>query len=390
MDTSTERRIIGEVAGLIERGTTAMAEQVRLLPAATYTDPRRHVAERGLFFTEYPLVAAPSSALPGPGDFVTLDMATLPVVLVRGSDGAVRAFVNICRHRGNQVVAEPAGTRRALVCQYHAWTYDLQGRCRTFVDREGFAGLDQDRFGLVELPTEERHGLVWVLPNPGGRMDLSAHLGPAYGAALEDLGMSGFSVYRTATLRLPFNWKLGADTFQELFHIAYLHRNTVGPLLMGNVGAHEDFGRHYRYTGVRKTFPEMLTRPVEEQSLFPQSVIVHLVFPNTLVVWQLDHVEMWQFFPDGHLDGACQAHVSMLVPEPPATDSARRHWQKNWDVLEASVMTEDFDTMQTIQKNLDSGVLPDFVLGRNEIALQHFHRQLDDALAASGFHPAGG
>lgn len=390
MDTSTERRIIGEVAGLIERGTTAMADQVRLLPAATYIDPRRHVAERGLFFKKLPLVAAPSSALPDPGDFVTLDMAALPVVVVRGKDGTVRAFINVCRHRGNQVVAEPSGTRRSLVCQYHAWTYDLQGHCRTFVDREGFAGLDQDRYGLLELPTEERHGLVWVLPSPDGQMDLSAHLGAAYGTELEELGMSGFSIYRREMLRLPFNWKLGADTFQELFHVAYLHKNTVGPLLLGNVGAHEDFGRHYRHTGVRKTFPKMLTLPVEEQSIFPQSAMVHLAFPNTLVIWQLDHIEMWNFFPDGHLDGACQAHISMLIPEPATTDSARRHWQRNWDVLEASVMTEDFGTMEKIQKNLESGVLPDFVLGRNEIALQHFHRQLDDALATDGFDPGTG
>lgn len=387
MDTSTERRIIDEVAGLIERGTTAMASEVRLLPASTYIGPRRHLAERALFFTKYPLVAAPSAALPDPGDFLTLDIAKLPVIVVRGKDGVARAFVNACRHRGNQIVAEPNGNRRALVCQYHAWTYDLLGRCRTFVDPEGFAGLDQQQYGLVELPTQERHGLVWVLPDPAGHMDLSGHLGPAFGTELEDLGMAGFCVYRREMLRLPFNWKLGADTFQELFHVAYLHKNTVAPLLLGNVGVHESFGRHYRHTGVRKTFPEMLTRPVEEQSIFPQSAMVHLVFPNTLVIWQLDHIEMWQFLPDGSQDDSCQAHISMLIPEPAATESAERHWRNNWNVLEASVIAEDFTAMESIQRNLDSGILPDFALGRNEIALQHFHRELDDALARHGYEP---
>jgi phenylpropionate dioxygenase-like ring-hydroxylating dioxygenase large terminal subunit len=387
VDAVTERRIIADIAGLIERGTTAMADEVLRLPAATYIDPGRHRAERELFFRALPVVVATAAALPDPGDVVTLDIATLPVVVVRGKDGVARTFVNACRHRGNTVVppgAAGAGSkRRALVCQYHAWTYDLQGRCRTFVDREGFAGLDQEQFGLVELPTEERHGLVWAVPDPAGAIDLDAHLGP-YGQELENLGMAGFSLYRQEKLTLPFNWKLGADTFQELFHVAYLHKNTVAAYLLSNVGAHEDFGRHYRHTGVRTTFPAMLTLPEDEQSIFPQSAMVHLIFPNTILIWQLDHVEMWQFFPDGKRDDACRAHISMLVPEVPGSEKAERHWRRNWEVMESSVIAEDYTTMEAIQQNLESGALPDLVLGRNEIALQHFHRQMLEALAEAG------
>ncbi len=388
MDGTAERELIGELGDLLERGTTAMAPQTRYEPSASYTDPGRQARERELFFRRYPLVIATSSEVPGPGDFVTSSVAGLPVLTVRGDDGRVRCLVNICRHRANQVCTRASGNTRRFYCDYHAWTYDRAGRLCSPVDREGFADLPGGDFGLVGLPTEERHGLVWALPTPGGALDVPGHLGPEFDRELADLRLGGFSLYARTVLEQPFNWKLAADTFHEVFHLAYLHKKTVGPLFIGNVGAYREWGLHHRYSAVRKSFAEMLQRGDDEQTIYPHSSLVHLVFPNTIVTWQMDHIETWRFYPSAARDDTCVVEGAMLVPEAPTTDSARRHWDRNWQILMDTILDEDFATMARVQQNLATGVVPELTFGRNEVALQHFHRGLHAELDRHGPDPA--
>lgn len=376
MDGGSERQLIGELGELLERGTTAMAPEIRYEPSTSYTDPERQARERDLLFRRYPLVVATSSELPTAGDFTTSSIAGLPVLTVRGDDGQVRCLVNICRHRGNQVCMQESGNKRVFHCEYHAWTYDRAGRLRSPVDREGFADLPNGDFGLITLPTEERHGLIWTLPTPGAVLDVLAHLGPEFDRELADLNLGHFTLYARTVFEQPFNWKLAADTFHEVFHLAYLHKKTVGPLFIGNVGAYQEWGLHHRYSAVRKSFAEMLQQSVEEQSIYPHSSLVHLLFPNTLVTWQMDHIETWRFYPSAGRDDACIVEGAMLVPEAPTTDSARRHWDNNWRILMATILDEDFATMTRIQRNLETGAVKELAFGRNEVALQHFHSGL--------------
>lgn len=376
MDAATEQRLIGELEALLAAGTTALAPRIRYEPSSSYTDPERLAAERKVFFGRYPLPVATSAELPAPGDFTTAQIAGLPVLTVRGDDGVARCLVNVCRHRGNQVCAEPAGNRRTFACEYHAWTYDRAGRLRSTVDRAGFDDLPRGDFGLVELPAQERYGLVWTVPDPAATVDLDAHLGPGFGRELADLGTDRFTLYDRTVMEQPFNWKLGVDTFLEVFHLAFLHKKTVGPLFIGNVGAYEEWGVHHRYSAVRKSFAEMLAGPVEQRTIYPHSSLVHLIFPNTILTWQMDHIEMWRFYPAADRDDACTVEGAMLIPEPVASESAKRHWDNNWRILLATILDEDFATMARIQRNLESGAVPELAFGRNEVGLQHFHEGL--------------
>ena len=104
-------------------------------------------------------------ASPKPGDYVTEDVAGMPVLMTRGADGEVKAFANICRHRGAPV-AQGCGNARAFVCPYHGWTYDLAGKLLGTTDKVGFAGLDLASHGLVRLPAAEKHGMLFVRPKP--------------------------------------------------------------------------------------------------------------------------------------------------------------------------------------------------------------------------------
>lgn len=387
MDAAGEKRLIDELESLLSRRTTAMAAEIRYEPTAAYLDPTRQAAERELFFKQYPLVLAASSELPNPGDFTTSQVAGLPVLTVRGDDGRARCLVNICRHRGNRVCQQDSGSRRTFACEYHAWTYDRAGRLRSTVDREGFGDLPREEFGLVELPAAELYGLIWTLPRADASLDVADYAGADLARELSDLRLDQMVLWERAVIEQPFNWKLAADTFLEVFHLAFLHKKTIGPLFIGNVGAYDEWGRHHRYSAVRKSFAKMLNGPAEERTIWPHSSLVHWVFPNTIVTWQMDHVETWRFFPSATSDRACRVEGAMLIGEAPASESAERHWAKNWEILMKTILDEDFATMQQVQLNMEAGVSPELAFGRNEVALAHFHQALDDELARHGQMP---
>ena len=100
-----------------------------------------------------------SSRLPGPGSYATDDATGIPVLLVRGDDGRVRSFLNVCRHRGSRV-ASGDGAGAKLVCPYHGWTYDCRGRLAGVPDRRSFDGVDLSERNLVELPALEVGGMI--------------------------------------------------------------------------------------------------------------------------------------------------------------------------------------------------------------------------------------
>lgn len=375
-------RLIDEIGNLIEQRTTAMTDGVCHQPVSTYLSAERGLLERSKVFRKMPVAVSSAASMTEHGSFITTKVNGLNVIVVRGKDGQVRCLVNACRHRGNIVCNEESGVRRMFACQYHAWTYDTEGECRSFVDRRGFEDIDREDFGLPVLPCEERHGLIWVVPDVNEQIDMRAYLGEALDDELLSYGLDSYSVFEQTKMVKPFNWKLGVDTFHEVFHLAFLHKESVGPLFLGNVAAYEKFGRHHRFTAVRSSFPAMLTGPEEKREVLPHTGIVYFIFPSTFINWQMDHVESWTFAPNGSDDASCTVNGNMLIAEPPQTESAQRHWSRNWQALTESVMTEDFDTMEAIQSNFESGAIEKVVFGRNEIALQNFHRDLDEAVDA--------
>src|SRR5476649_996628 len=165
MDRKEELAVGRRLLGHIDGRTTDLAADMFRNKVIAYSCRERAALERDRLFRERPIFMGLSTKLPKPGDYLTEEVAGMPILLVRGTDGTLRAFANVCRHRGAPV-AEGCGNARAFTCPYHGWTYDLAGRLLGATDRVGFAGLDLGAHGLVRLPASEKHGMMFVRPKP--------------------------------------------------------------------------------------------------------------------------------------------------------------------------------------------------------------------------------
>jgi phenylpropionate dioxygenase-like ring-hydroxylating dioxygenase large terminal subunit len=229
---------------------------------------------------------------------------------------------------------------------------------------------------LREFPTEERYGLIWTAIDGRASLDMHQSMGAELDNELAAYDLDTYHHYRTSSFDMPFNWKLGVDTFLEVFHIAHLHRTTVAHLFMANTGAYDQYGLNRRLTTVRKDFYDFVQNPEPPFGELKGLSMVYSLFPNSCLNWVMDHFELWSFFPDRTADNRCHVRCTMLIPDRPASDSAERHWSKTWDALISSVVNEDFASMTEIQRNIESGLVENFTFGRNEIALQRFHRDI--------------
>lgn len=368
------------LADYMRRRTTALAEDVHVEAVSAYTCPQRAARERAVLFGGLPLNLGLSARLPNPGDYLTEDHAGVPILLVRDRDGTLRAFLNACRHRGARV-AEGSGERAGgFTCPYHAWSYGLDGQLRSRPNEAAFAGQDRAGCGLIPLPVTERHGLIFVTPRPGAALDADAALG-GLGGEIASYGFARYVHYRTRIMRPRFNWKLVIDGFLETYHLPHLHRTTVHPILHGDLATFDAFGANLRTIAVRRSFSRMLEQPPETWDLVRHSAIIYVLFPNTVLVMQGDHLETWHAYPDPADPGACVAVLSLYTPEPAITDKARGHWDRNFDLALRTVENEDFVISEGMQRGFAAGLQETIVFGRNEPALGHLHRAYDRALA---------
>ncbi len=143
----------------VSAGLPDMADAPMKVPASGYADPAQYRLEMERIFLKVPLLVALSCDVREPGDFLAYDLASRPIIVVRGDDGQVRTFLNVCRHRGARLTDEHCGSARRFTCPYHAWSYDSGGALVGVPGKDSFGEIGAT--GLLELPTEERVGAVF-------------------------------------------------------------------------------------------------------------------------------------------------------------------------------------------------------------------------------------
>ena len=366
----------------LDENTTAKADEVYANDISDYICPQQAAAEKERFFRKGPINMGLSCLLPKPGDFMTDDNTGVPILLVRRQNGSLGAFLNVCRHRGSRV-AEGCGNAKIFTCPYHAWTYDTGGKLRGRPDEPSFAGFEKGNISLRALPVVEKYGMIWVAPAPDATFDIDELLGGVQ-RDLAEYKLDGYHHYETRVLRQKLNWKLVIDTFLETYHLQFLHPRTVSPILHSNTSAFDAFGPSLRMVAARRTIDELRSIPPEQWNVIPFVAGIYVLFPNTVFVMQGDHVETWHVYPSG--DGMSESimRVSLYTPEPATSESARKHWDRNFDLLTATVEKEDFPLGEGIQKGFHSHAQDAIHFGRNEPALQHFHKSIKQALGMHG------
>jgi len=358
----------------LEAGTTDQSQGPQWAPAELYSNPDRFEAERQALFRGMPLLAGLSVDLPAAGSKLLFDCAGPPIVVVRSRRGEVRAFLNMCSHRGSRLV-EQCHPGARMTCPFHGWTFNLDGQLVAMPGARSFTGIGRDELSLKEVPATEQDGLIFVLADPdGGDIDLASHLGP-FAAELAQLELGGAQPIKHSRIDADANWKYCVDTFGESYHLATLHPNTVGRSAVNDTMVFEPFGLHHRIGYAPKRMAEQAKLAPASRALLPFSA-VHLLFPNTVI-----HVTtvgpgratlIYRVFP-GTQAGRSFTTVSTYrggdVPrqEPPSA------WEELHDYQVNVVGSEDYRVAAAAQVNFEqASATPRVVYGANELSIQRF------------------
>jgi phenylpropionate dioxygenase-like ring-hydroxylating dioxygenase large terminal subunit len=382
MSRQQQINLLKRLLSFVETKTTSMAGAPWRNDASVYVDAELFDRERQILFRQHPIVMGFAANWAKPGQFSTDDDGSVPILMVRGHDGVLRALINVCRHRGAKV-AQGCGEARTFRCPYHAWSYDLDGKTMAIPDERCFPNVRDERSSLTVLPLCEKYGLVWVIPTPAADGATSFDIDPWLGGLGPELASFGFDTWAFYDKRMipePMNWKLIVDTFHEGYHIGFLHRDSLRTVLHSNITDFEPFGRNHRLTFPRKKLERLRGEPEDSWDLMWNTTIIYSLFPNTLLLLQGDHAELARVFPqEGRVDRATM-ELSLYVPQAPSREEERVHWEKNMQLVLNVVTGEDFSVGRTIQAGLQSGAQTHTVFGRNEPAMIHYHRSLRAAL----------
>jgi nitrite reductase/ring-hydroxylating ferredoxin subunit len=378
------RRLVAHIAA---GGTTDFAPTPMEYRADRYTDPDRAALEVRELFLKLPLIACLSQDIPQLGDRILFEALGRSIIVVRGADGRVRAFQNMCAHRGAKLVRPEAdgrcGRRNRITCPFHAWSYGLDGMLIATPGPEGFPGMDLRQRDLIPAPATEWNGVVFVRMSGDSPIDSADYLG-AFAPVIEQLELVDAAPVQSSALTAATNWKYALDTYGEGYHFGVLHASTIGGTHFCNVSVFDAFGPHWRLNFPERSLADLVGQP---ESAWPDAGYdgTHFVFPNTIMVVgalgpEQSFVRMFRIFPGatpGEMTCRFSVHSRGVDPE------AFRARFAGVDDSESEVTHEDYRIAVEAHANL-AQVRAGFrlVFGRNEPAVQAFHRSIAEAIGA--------
>jgi phenylpropionate dioxygenase-like ring-hydroxylating dioxygenase large terminal subunit len=380
------RKLTREIVDLAKAGKTDLAPDVMDVDVGFFLDAELFAREHRKLFRETPLVACLSSDIAEPGSYRIFDDVGAPLVVMRGKDGAVRAFLNVCPHRGARVIRDDCGQASRFTCRFHGWTFDTTGKAVGVPEEGQFCGRIDDRKALVPCPAEERHGLVFVQATPNAAMDLDAHLGD-FGAELDKLGLDRAMRVLDDEVHVRSNWKYTIDTYFENYHLPSLHRDSFAHVFAHNLCMLETWGPHQRFTFPQRSIHDWMDRPEAEwdvDSLPAQ----HFIFPNTILTLGSvspsgSLVTMHRLFPSSV--GELTTRIALYAPHGVKSPEHRTEIEASFQSIMRAVRDEDYSVTGEAFEGL--AALPagtKFPVGRQEIGTQNFHRNVERALADPG------
>ncbi len=393
------------------RGATLPDERIMKtgeVEVAAYVAPDRYEQEAELFGGTW-LNIADESDVANPGDWIVRDLAgrSTSVLIARDGKGELRAFHNVCRHRGMQVVMDEAGTGTRFTCPYHGWSYGADGSLKSVPDEQGFPCLDRQASGLRPINLGVWEGFVFINLDPEPGQSLEEFMAPV-SARFRDLPFGRFTHQARMRERLACNWKLLLEAQSESYHIRALHARTVSSMLSSNANPFchplgwEPLGPHRTWsTAINPAFELADSRPVQKFAFTASAQIVStpdgggvadappsgFVSPDRDIA---DRSELWAadnlvLFPNIQLNAGangCWMHRFWPVSEnetdwearyyftPPT--SLRKEFAQHYTVaFNRDTLMEDNSSCARQQRAMKSGAIETIMFGEQEMACRH-------------------
>jgi phenylpropionate dioxygenase-like ring-hydroxylating dioxygenase large terminal subunit len=383
--------------------------------------PEFHELEGEAIFKRAWLNVGRLEQLPRKGSFFTKDIviAKSSVIIVRGLDGEIRAFHNVCRHRGNKILWDhtpretASGTCRQFMCKYPGWRYTLDGHLDFVLQEDEYFDFDRREFGLIPVHCDVWEGFVFVNLDPAPRQSLREFLGPMV------TGLDGYPFHLMTerfghATSVNANWKLYLDAFQEYYHAPILHsqqqvsqlRNFEsgfsvpyfqldGPHRLICTGGWKGTPRHLMSTDLmypveaaaeaglmgpwHRDRPELevenLPVGVNPGGLDPWSVSTFNIFPNfVILLYERGWYLTYHYWPTTH-----RAHDwEMDFFFPPSRSPRERIQHEVSAAMSKEAGIQDMATLDGTQQGLESRAVERFPLSDQEITVRHFHKVVGD------------
>lgn len=365
----------------------------RMLPPWVYNSQEFTDLEKDKIFRRTWLLVGHASEAPNVGDYMTLDAVDERALIIRGKDGVLRAFHNVCRHRASRVVAERTGTcSRAIVCPFHGWTYGLDGRLKGIPAAKTFGDLDTKALGLKPLDLEIWHGFVFIRfggtgPSVGEMMaPAEAELTPY---RLEELQPCGTYFQR----EMPVDWKVIQDVDNEGYHVPVAHPGLQQ--LVGDSYYDEDLGN-----GLSRSFSVLRERKSSGwsegryQTLLPEAEhlpeshrrawLYYSLFPSLSFGFYPDLVEFYQSFPIAP-DRCLYRGYSYALPDSRREMRAARFLNSR---INDNVGGEDWDLALWSASGMQSSGFQGTILSDKEFSVRAMHDELRNAIPVARLEEA--
>jgi phenylpropionate dioxygenase-like ring-hydroxylating dioxygenase large terminal subunit len=397
MNASVETLYKGNFDGLVRR-----------VPIADITTRARFEAEREKIFRRSWLHIGNARDLPEKGSYVVTEVPPFnaSVLLIRGQDGVLRGFHNVCTHRGNKLVQHGAGCAKYLTCGFHGWSFTSEGALNSITDEKQFRDLDKTLLNLKPINVEAWNGHIFANFDAKPRQTLKEWLGPLFDQY--DGYFERHAVMNTRHIRIKCNWNLAINAFLEGYHTLYLHGKSVPDYQGGptNPERHrpymEMFERHIRYSAPSN--PHHHVTPAEEIAWrYGRKGVCAFdgdmtgmppgINPSRANNWAFDVIEL---FPHSFWLLGNHNHVEMNfwpVDEDNTVVTGATYGYRSRDLAERLsqefqlsrgriVLREDLSTLEAQHDALKSGALSHIQLSEQERAVQHHYRVATDMLSA--------
>jgi carnitine monooxygenase subunit len=338
--------------------------------AEVYTEPRWFELERTAIFARSWQLLCHVEKLRAPGNYVAATVATLPIVAIRGNDGELRAFYNVCKHRAHQLLSGE-GTKGVITCPYHAWTYDLSGQFRVARGTRTLPGFDPSQVCLDQVRVEEFGGFVYLNLDPRAPVLAveAGELGSEIAAWAPDV--ERLTHAHRLTYQIDSNWKNVIDNFLECYHCHVAHKDFVSLVDMNTytVTTHGIYSSQMAEAGKGDNSAYSVegatVRTHAVWWLWPNTCLLRYPGRGNFMTWQMLPVapdrtrEIFDFY--------------LETPEP--TDAERESIRYIDEVLQV----EDIALVESVQQGMrtpafsQGRLVCDLGSGVSEHAVHHFH-----------------